>query len=137
MGDGGNQVTVIGADTSIKGEMSFESSARVLGRVEGSISAKGELQVAEGGACKADIKASRVMIDGQVEGNVTATDRLELSPKARLTGDIIASKLVVAEGASFSGHCQVGPQAHEPREPKAAAEAEAKPAAVKGEPVEV
>lgn len=128
MGDGGNQVTVIGADTAIKGEMSFESSARVLGRVEGSISAKGELQVGEGGECKADIRASRVMIDGQVEGNVTATDRLELSPKARVRGDIVASKLVVAEGASFSGHCQVGPAAHEAQEPRVAVEAEAKPA---------
>lgn len=124
MADGGNQVTVIGADTKIKGEMTFETSARVLGRVEGSISAKGELQVAEGGTCKADIEAGRVMIDGSVEGNVTARERLELSPKARVTGDIVAAKLVVAEGASFSGHCRVGADAGQAKAPS---QAEAKP----------
>jgi len=104
-----NTTTVIGADTHIKGEMSFESTARILGRIEGSVVAKGELHVADGAICDASIEAGKVTIDGRVNGNVTARDRVELNSKANLHGDLVAGKLIVAEGASFVGHCRIGP----------------------------
>lgn len=100
--------TVIGPDTIIKGELTFNSKARLLGTVEGQITAKGEFEVAEGAHCKASIEATKVTIDGMVEGNVTASDRVELNAKAQLKGDLVASKLIVAEGASFVGHCRIG-----------------------------
>lgn len=105
------QQTVIGPDTHIKGDMTFENTARLLGSFEGRISAKGELQIADSAVCKAAVEAGKVTIDGQVEGNVTARDRVELNAKARMKGDLIASKLVVAEGATFNGHVTVGPDA--------------------------
>lgn len=105
------QTTVIGADTKIRGDMTFEGTARILGGFEGSITAKGELQIAESANCKATIDAARVMIDGQVEGNVTARERIELTAKARVKGDVAAAKLVVAEGATFAGHVTVGADA--------------------------
>ena len=46
-----------------------------------------------------------------MDGNVTARDRVELSSKAKLKGDVVATRLIVAEGASFVGHCTVGPEA--------------------------
>ena len=100
--------TVIGPDTVIKGELTFNSRAKLLGTVEGEIHAKGDFEVAEGATCKASIDASKVVIDGLVEGNVTASDRVELSAKAQLRGDLVAQKLVVSEGASFIGHCKIG-----------------------------
>ena len=105
------QTTIIGADTKIKGEMVFDGTARLLGQFEGTITAKGELQVAEGATCRATVDAGKLMVDGIVEGNVTARDRVELTSKARVKGDVIAAKMVVAEGASFSGHCTVGADA--------------------------
>ncbi len=106
-----NQTTVIGPDTQIKGDMTFTSSARILGTFEGRIAAKGELQVAEGATCRAAVEASRVQVDGTIEGNVTAKDRLELGSKARIKGDLVTARLVVSEGASFVGHCSVGADA--------------------------
>lgn len=103
--------TVIGPDTHIKGDMTFTSSARILGTFEGRIAAKGELQVAEGANCRAAVEAGRVQVDGNIEGNVTAKDRLELGSKARIKGDLVTARLVVSEGASFVGHCAVGPDA--------------------------
>jgi cytoskeletal protein CcmA (bactofilin family) len=105
-----NQTTIIGADTKIKGEMSFDGSARLLGSFEGTITAKGELHVADGASCKAVIEAGKVTVDGLIEGNVTARDKIELTARARIKGDLIASKLLVAEGASFTGHVTVGPE---------------------------
>ena len=106
-----SHTTVIGPDTHIKGDMTFESTARLLGSFEGRIVAKGELQITDSAVCKAAVEAGKVTIDGQVEGNVTARDRVELNAKARMKGDLIAAKLVVAEGASFNGHVTVGPDA--------------------------
>lgn len=105
------QTTIIGADTHFKGEMSFDSSCRILGKFEGTIDAKGQLHVADGASCKAQVKAANITVDGNVEGNVHATDKVQLNAKARITGDVVAAKLVVAEGASFTGHVQVGPDA--------------------------
>lgn len=106
-----HQTTVIGADTKIKGDMTFDGTARILGSFEGSIAAKGELHVAEGANCRAAVDAGKVIVDGVIEGNVTARDRVELTAKARVKGDVITARLVVAEGASFVGHCTVGADA--------------------------
>jgi cytoskeletal protein CcmA (bactofilin family) len=105
------QTTVIGPDTHIKGDMTFDGTARLLGTFEGTITAKGELQIAQGATCKAAVDAAKVTVDGEVDGNVTARDRVELTAKAKMKGDVVASRLVVAEGASFVGHCTVGPEA--------------------------
>jgi cytoskeletal protein CcmA (bactofilin family) len=105
-----SQTTVIGADTHIKGEMTFEGSARLLGTFEGKISAKGELHIADGASCKASVDAARVTVDGAVEGNVSARERVELTARAKMKGDLIAAKLLVAEGATFVGHVTVGPE---------------------------
>ena len=111
MPDHNSQTTIIGADTRIKGDMTFDGSARILGHFEGNITAKGELQIADGAQCKAVVEAARVTVDGTVEGNVTARERAELTARAKMKGDIIATKLLVAEGAAFAGHVSVGPDA--------------------------
>ena len=103
--------TVIAADTIIKGEMAVENRARILGRFEGTIRSKGAIEVADKGTCKAAVDASTVQIDGTVEGNITAADKVQLSATARMTGDLVAAKLVVTEGAAFTGHVSVGPNA--------------------------
>lgn len=106
-----NQVTIIGPDTHIKGEMSFDRSCRLLGSFEGTINAKGQLHVADGASCKAEVEAADIVVDGTIEGNVTARERIVLNAKSRIIGDVVAAKLIVAEGASFSGHISVGPAA--------------------------
>ena len=106
-----SQVTIIGSDTHIKGEMSFDRSCKLLGKFEGTITAKGQLHVADGASCKAQVEAGEITVDGTIEGNVTAKERIQLNAKARIQGDVVASKLIVAEGASFNGHVSVGPDA--------------------------
>jgi cytoskeletal protein CcmA (bactofilin family) len=103
--------TIIAADTIIKGDMAVESRARILGRFEGTIRSKGQLEVADKGTCQAAVEANTVQIDGTVEGNVTATDKVQLSASGRMTGDLVAAKLIVTEGAAFTGHVTVGPNA--------------------------
>jgi cytoskeletal protein CcmA (bactofilin family) len=123
--------TIIGPDTHIKGDMTFDSTARLLGSFEGRIAAKGEFQIADSAICKAAVEAGKITIDGQLEGNITARDRVELSSKARVKGDLIATKLVVADGASFVGHVTVGPEASKAAKPM---DLEIKPQVARPEP---
>lgn len=106
-----NPTTVIGKDTTIKGEFQFDGSAKILGALEGAITAKGTLEIGDGGRCKGTITGEKVVIDGRVEGDVTARTTLQLAPKGTLQGDLVAQSLVIAEGASLVGHCRVGPDA--------------------------
>lgn len=131
-----NQTTIIGADTKIKGEMSFEATARLLGQFEGKINAKGELQVADSATCRASVEANKVVVDGIVEGNVAARERIELNSKAKMKGDITSARLIVAEGASLVGHVTVGPEAGKMGGPGGGAASpavEVKPAANQGD----
>jgi cytoskeletal protein CcmA (bactofilin family) len=107
------EMTVIGADTRIKGEMFFEKSARILGSFEGKITAQGEVQIGNGAHCNAAVEAEQIIVDGSVQGPLFARDRLTLTANAQVQGDLTAGTLVVAQGASFVGHCNVGPRANE------------------------
>jgi len=115
--------TIIGPDAKFKGELSFDSGVKILGNFEGRISTKGNLIVAQEGVIQADIEAGTVTVEGQISGNVAANELVELKSTARLQGDLRCERLIVTDGASFIGHCNVGngaandkPQA-EPRKP--------------------
>ena len=119
--------TIIGADAKFKGELKFESAAKVLGRFEGSIESKGTVFIADGCACKATISAKEVAVEGRIDGNVQAGDRIELMPTGVVAGDIVAKRMTMAEGASINGHCQIGPNGKD-APGKASSTTEAKPA---------
>jgi len=103
--------TVVGADSHFKGELSFESNARINGKFDGTITGKGELHVNQNALCKADVDAGGVQVDGRVEGNLQAKDTVRLNANGAVRGDITAAKMVMAEGAAFYGMCAVGPDA--------------------------
>jgi cytoskeletal protein CcmA (bactofilin family) len=118
--------TIIGADANFKGELSFDSAAKLLGKFEGSINAKGKVHVADGAQCKATVKAKEISVEGNVEGNVEAIDRVEIKTKGAILGDVTAARMVMADGASIDGHCRIGVNGQHGR---ATATAEPKPAA--------
>lgn len=108
MADNEKLMTIIGADTQFRGELTFERSARILGQFEGKINAHGELHVAEGAVCKAEITAGSLIVDGTVQGNVQVAERVQLNAKGKIHGDVTAPKFVVADGAVIVGNCTVG-----------------------------
>ena len=109
MADG--ESTIVGSDSHFKGELTFERTAKINGKFEGTIAGKGELQVSQNALCKASVKAGAVAVDGRVEGDVKAGDTVKLNASGVVKGDITAAKMVMQEGASFYGMCAVGPDA--------------------------
>ena len=122
--------TVLGPDAKFKGDLTFDSAAKVLGHIEGSIKSKGKVLIANGSRCKASVTAQEVSIEGFIEGNVEATERVEIKPKGRISGDVVASRMTMADGAAIDGHVRIGldDKAPSTTEPKMAT---AQPAKVK------
>ena len=110
-GTAGEFPTIIGADAFFKGELAFEKGVRVDGKIEGKITTKGHLAISQNGKLQADVSAGNIIVEGTVVGNLAASARVDLRKTARLKGDILANTLLVAEGATFTGHCSVGPDA--------------------------
>jgi cytoskeletal protein CcmA (bactofilin family) len=107
----GDFPTVIGPDASFKGELSFEKGLRLQGRFEGKINSPGRLHVAREAKLQADVEGGAIILEGDVKGNLVANDRVDMKASARYEGDLRAAKLTVEEGAVFSGHVTVGPEA--------------------------
>jgi cytoskeletal protein CcmA (bactofilin family) len=103
--------TILGPDANFKGELSFDKGMRVHGRVEGKILTPGRLHIAKEAKVSADVEAGSIVVEGEVKGNLSASDKIELKNSARFEGDLRAGRLVVEEGAAFSGHVSVGPEA--------------------------
>jgi cytoskeletal protein CcmA (bactofilin family) len=103
--------TVIGSDVSIKGELSFDGSMKVEGKIEGKIHTRGKLALGKGAQITADLTVGQVVVEGNFKGNVVATERIELAASAHVLGDVRGPKLVIAEGATFVGNCHVSPDA--------------------------
>lgn len=100
--------TVIGPDAQFKGELTFEGGVRIDGRFEGAITTKGKVLISKGGEVKAEIKASSLVLEGCLVGNLEATDVVELRASGQMEGDVKAAKLLVVEGATLVGRCEVG-----------------------------
>src|SRR5690606_12128982 len=105
------ETTVVGADSHFKGELTFERTAKIVGRFDGKIGGNGVLDVAQNAQCKADITAAGVNVDGTIEGNLTCKDTVKLNGSGTVRGDITAGKMTMAEGASIYGMVNVGPDA--------------------------
>src|SRR4051794_14344642 len=82
---------LIGADTSIEGNMTFSGGLRVDGKVRGNITAEdgkpGTLVISEQARVEGEIRVPHVVINGVVVGPVYSAEYIELQPKANVTGD--------------------------------------------------
>lgn len=102
-----SQISVVAADTVWKGDIASEGSVHVYGRVEGTLTAKEDLWIAEGASVDATLTARRVVIAGNVAGSVSATERFEALPQGRISADVTATTFVVHEGAKLNGQLKM------------------------------
>ncbi|HBX43326.1 MAG TPA: polymer-forming cytoskeletal protein [Deltaproteobacteria bacterium] len=94
--------TVIGSDSTIRGELTIQGTVRVDGTVEGDIRADWVI-VGETGKIRGNVQARAMVVGGKVEGNIDASEIVELKDKAQVFGEICAAKLAMSEGALFDG----------------------------------
>lgn len=98
--------TVIGPGTEIEGNVRTTESLRIDGKIKGEIHAE-SVVIGEHGVVLGDINGTRITIAGKVKGNVASSQILELLPTGHVLGDIRSHKLVISDGATFEGNCQM------------------------------
>jgi cytoskeletal protein CcmA (bactofilin family) len=106
---------VIGAKTTVKGEVTGDEDVLVEGSVEGHIRISRDLRVAASGSVRANVEANSVIVSGELLGDCTAAVRVDIQSTGRLTGNIRAPKIVIAEGAVFRGNSDMSPRQGEAR----------------------
>lgn len=94
---------IIGAESSIKGDLTTTGVARMDGAIDGNIYADW-LIIGETGTVKGDVASRGVVINGKIKGNIQAKEIVEIKSKGIVEGDIYTTRLVVSEGAVFDGH---------------------------------
>jgi cytoskeletal protein CcmA (bactofilin family) len=95
---------VLGANTTIKGEILGDEDVVIEGTVEGQIRIGRELRIGQGGKVRATVSAQSVVVSGEMQGDCEAHTRVEIQATGRLIGNIRAPKIVIAEGAVFRGN---------------------------------
>lgn len=101
-------INLIGAGTSIEGEVTSAGDIRIDGTIVGSVSSKAKVVVGSTGVIQGDIICQNADISGTVKGKTNVTEMLFLKATARMNGDIQTGKLVVEVGAVFTGSCNMG-----------------------------
>jgi len=98
---------LIGAGTTIEGDIAFTGGLRVDGRVRGSVIAAegktGTLVLSEHAQIEGEIRVSHVVINGTVMGPIHAAEYLELQSKGNVTGDVYYKTLEIQLGAVVQG----------------------------------
>lgn len=92
----------------LKGELHFEDTFKVSGKVTGSIlSDKGNLEIYESGEIDGEIGAHEVIVSGTVRGDLRSTGRIEITATGKVYADVSTPSLVIREGAFFEGRCSM------------------------------
>ncbi len=99
--------SLIGAGTTVEGDVTFAGGLRVDGTVRGHVATVDKqpatLVVSEEATIDGEIRVSHVVINGAVNGPVIANDYLELQAKARVNGDVTYRTLEMHVGAIVQG----------------------------------
>jgi cytoskeletal protein CcmA (bactofilin family) len=94
---------VIGAKTTVKGDILGDEDVQVEGTVEGLIRISRDVRIGPSGVVRATVEAVSIVISGEVVGDCCATGKVEIQATGRLTGNVRAPRIVIAEGAMFRG----------------------------------
>jgi cytoskeletal protein CcmA (bactofilin family) len=99
--------SLIGAGTSIEGDITFSGGLRIEGQIKGNVRAVGDepstLVISEHARIEGEVSVSHVVINGTVIGPVRSGEFLELQPRARVTGDVEYNTVEMHLGAVVQG----------------------------------
>jgi len=100
--------SLIGATTSVTGNIEFSGGLRIDGTVKGCVHCVdgekgGMLVISENGRIEGEVRAGHLVVAGRIDGPVCAANLIELQPKARITGDVRYRALEMHHGAVVEG----------------------------------
>ena len=103
------QTSVIAHSTAWRGDLESSGSLHIHGRVEGSLTARDTIFIAEEADVEAVIRAANVTVAGSVRGSVHCAERFEVLPRGKVSGDIHAPAIAIHDGAIVAGDISMAP----------------------------
>ena len=100
--------TIIGAGTTIVGNVEATGDIRIDGTIKGNLFAKAKVIIGPDCVIEGDINGQQADISGRVEGRIRVHDLLHIRGHANILGDIHATKLLMEPTVSFNGQCRMG-----------------------------
>jgi len=97
----------LGKGTEFKGVLSFEGTIRVDGKIEGEILSKDTLIGGDSAYLNGEVSVGTIILSGKVVGNINATQKVHLLAPANIQGNIKTPKLIIEEGVTFDGKCEM------------------------------
>ena len=98
-----SMTSILSHTTVWTGTLESTGSLHIHGRVEGSLTARDDVFIAEEAEVEATVHAANVTIAGNVRGSIRCAERFELLPHGRVAGDVQAPVIVIHEGAAIAG----------------------------------
>ncbi len=99
------QINIIGAGTSIVGDVNCPGDIRIDGTLMGTLHVQGKIVIGASGSIKGEVNCKNSEIEGKIEGKITVAELLSLKATSSILGDIKTRKLAIEPGAFFTGNC--------------------------------
>ena len=94
--------------TYTEGTISTQRDLRIDGTVTGNINCEGKLIIGPTGNVDGEVTSNNAVVEGKFNGNLTIHEVLDVRETATVTGEIKTGKLLVQNGATFTGNCDMG-----------------------------
>ena len=107
LAQGGAPRTVLFANSSISGKLSYSLPVKIDGNFTGEIKSTELLVIGSNAQVDAHISARQVQLEGKLVGSVQAMGRFELLPGGYFKGKARVAELRVHPGAVFDGEGQI------------------------------
>jgi len=99
----------LGPGVRLVGALRSDQDVVIQGRMEGPVSAKGQVVVEDGGHVEGDIAAATIRVLGRTHGALVAAEQVILEAGSEHHGIVRAPELAVEAGARVQGDVRVGP----------------------------
>jgi cytoskeletal protein CcmA (bactofilin family) len=103
--------SLIGAGTTMKGDITSNGDLRIDGTLVGNIHCSAKVVIGANGNVQGDINGQTADIMGKVAGTIKVKDLVVLKGGSTLNGNIQAAKLQIEPTANFNGECHMTPAA--------------------------
>lgn len=100
--------SIIGAGTTITGNINSYGDIRVDGTLNGNLSTDGKVLIGPDGIITGNIAAKQADVLGKITGNIEVKELLVLKGKAIIDGNIYVGKLQVEPTVILNGECHMG-----------------------------
>jgi len=87
----------------VRGRVTGDGDLTIEGTLEGDVTVRGDLVIAEGGRATSTVEAHAVTLRGELDGDVKASGVVRIESGARVRGDVSGESFSLDEGAEFVG----------------------------------